>query len=154
MVYGGTFLRNFKFYAKTLTKLHDLTVVISVTFIEARMWIRLLLTDPRASGRADSPRRTAWPSPTSPATWVSRSGNGKFARIDLLIFSAIFDMVIYVDLFVCQYYGVSVTVRLGYLDSSVADPGSGAFLNLDPDPGSGIGFFSGSRIPTPYFFRA
>ncbi len=27
MVYGETFLRNFKFYAKTLTKLHDLTVV-------------------------------------------------------------------------------------------------------------------------------
>jgi hypothetical protein len=26
MVYGETFLRNFKFYAKTLTKLHDLTV--------------------------------------------------------------------------------------------------------------------------------
>jgi hypothetical protein len=26
MIYGETFLRNFKFYAKTLTKLHDLTV--------------------------------------------------------------------------------------------------------------------------------
>jgi hypothetical protein len=26
MVYEETFLRNFKFYAKTLTKLHDLTV--------------------------------------------------------------------------------------------------------------------------------
>ncbi len=26
MVYGETFLRNVKFYAKTLTKLHDLTV--------------------------------------------------------------------------------------------------------------------------------
>jgi hypothetical protein len=26
MVYGETFQRNFKFYAKTLTKLHDLTV--------------------------------------------------------------------------------------------------------------------------------
>ncbi len=25
--------------------------------------------------------------------------------------------------------------------SSVADPGSGAFLTLDPDPRSGIGFF-------------
>jgi hypothetical protein len=31
---------------------------------------------------------------------------------------------------------------------SVADPGSGAFLTLDP--GSGIGF-SGSRIPNPFF---
>jgi hypothetical protein len=29
MVSGETFLRNFKFYAKTLTKLHDLTVVTS-----------------------------------------------------------------------------------------------------------------------------
>jgi hypothetical protein len=29
MVYGETFLRNFKFYAKTLTKLHDLTVPIN-----------------------------------------------------------------------------------------------------------------------------
>jgi hypothetical protein len=29
MVYGETFLRNFKFYAKTLTKLHDLTVLNS-----------------------------------------------------------------------------------------------------------------------------
>jgi hypothetical protein len=28
MVYGETFLRNFKFYAKTLTKLHDLTVPV------------------------------------------------------------------------------------------------------------------------------
>jgi hypothetical protein len=28
MVYGETFLRNFKFYAKTLTKLHDLTVLV------------------------------------------------------------------------------------------------------------------------------
>jgi hypothetical protein len=28
-VYGETFLRNFKFYAKTLTKLHDLTVLNS-----------------------------------------------------------------------------------------------------------------------------
>jgi hypothetical protein len=28
MVYGETFLRNFKFFAKTLTKLHDLTVVM------------------------------------------------------------------------------------------------------------------------------
>ncbi len=28
MVYGETFLRNLKFYAKTLTKLHDLTVFI------------------------------------------------------------------------------------------------------------------------------
>jgi len=27
MVYGETFLRNFKFYAKTLTKLHDVAVV-------------------------------------------------------------------------------------------------------------------------------
>jgi hypothetical protein len=27
MVYGETFLRNFKFYAKILTKLHDLTVI-------------------------------------------------------------------------------------------------------------------------------
>ncbi len=40
---------------------------------------------------------------------------------------------------------------------SVADPGSGAFLTLDPDPGSGIGFFRipdrGSRIPTPYFLE-
>jgi hypothetical protein len=27
MVYGETFLRNVKFYAKTLTKLHDLTVL-------------------------------------------------------------------------------------------------------------------------------
>ncbi len=27
MVYMETFLRNFKFYAKTLTKLHDLTVL-------------------------------------------------------------------------------------------------------------------------------
>jgi hypothetical protein len=26
-------------------------------------------------------------------------------------------------------------------ESSVADSGSGAFLTLDPDPGSGIGFF-------------
>ena len=30
IVYGETFLRNFKFYAKTLTKLHDLTVFSSV----------------------------------------------------------------------------------------------------------------------------
>jgi hypothetical protein len=30
MVYGETFLRNFKFYAKTLTKLHDLTVPVYV----------------------------------------------------------------------------------------------------------------------------
>jgi hypothetical protein len=29
MVYGETFLRNYKFYAKTLTKLHDLTVAES-----------------------------------------------------------------------------------------------------------------------------
>ena len=29
IVYGETFLRNFKFYAKTLTKLHDLTVPVS-----------------------------------------------------------------------------------------------------------------------------
>ncbi len=28
MVYEETFLRNFRFYAKTLTKLHDLTVLI------------------------------------------------------------------------------------------------------------------------------
>jgi hypothetical protein len=28
MVYGETFLRNFKFYAKTLTTLHDLTVYL------------------------------------------------------------------------------------------------------------------------------
>jgi hypothetical protein len=27
MVYEETFLRNFRFYAKTLTKLHDLTVI-------------------------------------------------------------------------------------------------------------------------------
>ncbi len=37
------------------------------------------------------------------------------------------------------------------------DPGSGAFLTLDPYPGSGIGFFRipdlGSRIPTPYFLE-
>jgi hypothetical protein len=37
--------------------------------------------------------------------------------------------------------------------TSVADPGSGAFLTLDP--GSGIGFFRipdlGSRIPNQYF---
>ncbi len=35
------------------------------------------------------------------------------------------------------------------------DPGSGAFLTLDSDPGSGIGFFPdpGSRIPTPYFLE-
>jgi hypothetical protein len=34
---------------------------------------------------------------------------------------------------------------------SVADPGSGAFLTLDPE--YGIGFFPdpGSRIPNPYF---
>jgi hypothetical protein len=32
MVYGETFLRNFKFYAKTLTKLHDLTVRIYISF--------------------------------------------------------------------------------------------------------------------------
>jgi hypothetical protein len=32
------------------------------------------------------------------------------------------------------------------------DPGSGAFLTLDQDPGSGIGF-SGSRIPAPYFLE-
>jgi hypothetical protein len=31
MVYGEPFLRNFKFYAKTLTKLHDLT---ELTFSE------------------------------------------------------------------------------------------------------------------------
>ncbi len=34
---------------------------------------------------------------------------------------------------------------------------SGAFLTLDPDPGSGIGFFRipdlGSRIPTPYLLE-
>ncbi len=30
MVYGETFLRYFKFYAKTLTKLHDLTVPSAV----------------------------------------------------------------------------------------------------------------------------
>ncbi len=30
MVYGETFLRNFKFYAKTLTKLHDLTVLLGL----------------------------------------------------------------------------------------------------------------------------
>ncbi len=41
--------------------------------------------------------------------------------------------------------------------TSVADPdpGSGAFLTLDPDPGSEIGFFSGSRIPdlNPIFLK-
>jgi hypothetical protein len=48
---------------------------------------------------------------------------------------------------------------------SVADPdppGSGVFFTLDPDPGSGIGFFPdigslipnpGFRIPTPYFLE-
>jgi hypothetical protein len=34
MVYGGTFLRNFKFYAKTLTKLHDLTGPVKVLFVK------------------------------------------------------------------------------------------------------------------------
>ncbi len=38
----------------------------------------------------------------------------------------------------------------------IRDPGPGAFLTLDPDPGSGTGFFRipdlGSRIPTPYFW--
>ncbi len=40
-----------------------------------------------------------------------------------------------------------------YLATSVADPGSGAFLT----PGSGMGFFRipdlGSRIPNPYFLK-
>ncbi len=44
----------------------------------------------------------------------------------------------------------------------IRDSGSGAFLTLDPDPGSGIGCFldpgsrisdPGSRIPTPYFLE-
>jgi hypothetical protein len=30
IVYGETFLKNFKFYAKILTKLHDLTVAIQI----------------------------------------------------------------------------------------------------------------------------
>jgi hypothetical protein len=34
------------------------------------------------------------------------------------------------------------------LESIVADPGSGAFLI----PGSGMGFFSGSRIPDPKYY--
>ncbi len=46
-------------------------------------------------------------------------------------------------------------MRHMYTNTSVADPGSGAFQTLDPDPGSGIGFYRipdlGSRIPTPYF---
>jgi hypothetical protein len=33
MVYGETFLRNFKFYAKTLTKLHDLMVGHKLSYI-------------------------------------------------------------------------------------------------------------------------
>ncbi len=38
---------------------------------------------------------------------------------------------------------------------SVADPGSGAFLTLDPDPGSGICFFPDLiPDPNPIFFRA
>jgi hypothetical protein len=51
-----------------------------------------------------------------------------------------------------------------FLSTSVADPdpGSGAFLSLDPDLGSGISFFPdpgsripdlGSRISTPNFFE-
>ncbi len=41
--------------------------------------------------------------------------------------------------------------------SGIREPGSGAFLTLDLDPGSGIGFFpdlgSRFRIPTPYFLE-
>jgi hypothetical protein len=39
--------------------------------------------------------------------------------------------------------------------SSVADPdpGPGLFRPMDSNPGSGIGFFSGYRIPNPYFWE-
>ena len=49
---------------------------------------------------------------------------------------------------------------LAVLRIRTQNPGSGAFLTLDTDPGSGIGFFSGSRISypgsrirTPYFLE-
>jgi hypothetical protein len=41
MVYGETFLKNFKFYAKTLTKLHDLTAYHDV-FAQAYPTLSLL----------------------------------------------------------------------------------------------------------------
>jgi hypothetical protein len=39
------------------------------------------------------------------------------------------------------------------LGGSVADPGSGAFLTRGPGSGIRNRFFSGSRIPTPYFLE-
>jgi hypothetical protein len=45
MVYGETFLINIKFYAKTLTKLHDLTVCsVPATHQKVRVvaWSRIL----------------------------------------------------------------------------------------------------------------
>jgi hypothetical protein len=40
MVYEKTFLRNFRFYAKTLTKLHDLTVSFQVSSLYSYVGIR------------------------------------------------------------------------------------------------------------------
>ncbi len=45
------------------------------------------------------------------------------------------------------------TASTDFFSVADPDPGSGAFLTLDPDLGSGIGFFSGSRIPTRYFLE-
>ncbi len=39
MVFGETFLRNFKFYAKTPTKLHDLTVLVLDGRDETSFWL-------------------------------------------------------------------------------------------------------------------
>jgi hypothetical protein len=45
MVYGEAFLRNFKFYAKTLTKLHDLTVHLHkyLDLLHPVLWIHDIL---------------------------------------------------------------------------------------------------------------
>jgi hypothetical protein len=43
MVYGETFLRNFKFYAKTLKKLHDLTVIKKDSLAEEELLPDLVL---------------------------------------------------------------------------------------------------------------
>ncbi len=44
-------------------------------------------------------------------------------------------------------------VTINKISVADPDPGSDAFLTPGPDPGYRIGFFFGSRIPTPYFLE-